>query len=219
MKRLWLIGGAVAASMALSACDMSLGDDGDRQSSLDDAGVVAAHTDCRGVFFRGDNWMNKSTDAGFTGGLWSEGAVSTAAVFEAGYDAINTSQKLPVTAAVKIEVEFDGANAVITQTIDGKKSFTINTASYPIKVSRVNALCVGLGGENELDISEITVQGEKCGGPYTAFKPSGWNAVGEFKSVLLLRGQKCAFYFKQPTQGGDTYKTWGLALWGRVVTP
>ena len=93
----------------------------------------AEYTLSKGTFVRGDTWLNPSvgTDsAGFSGVLWSAGNTSASFNYEEGYDAENTSWKLKSDDVVVLSITYDGTNVVITQTINGEKSFTVSSTSW-----------------------------------------------------------------------------------------
>lgn len=83
-----------------------------------------------GNFIRGDFWLNKSTDATFTTGLWGNGGASSNPVVEAGFTYQNVGQLLEPDAEVVVKVTYDGENIIVTQTIDGVLAQTINSANF-----------------------------------------------------------------------------------------
>lgn len=84
----------------------------------------------KGTFVRCDTWLNKSSDAGFTDGLWSAGGDGARFVYEDGFDYLNTASKLEVDDVVVLSITYDGTDVVITQTINGEKSFTVSSTSW-----------------------------------------------------------------------------------------
>lgn len=96
----------------------------------------AEYTLSKGTFVRGDTWLNPSVgtnSAGFSGVLWSAGDTSASFKYEEGYDAENTSWKLKSDDVVVLSITYDGTNVVITQTINGEKSFTVSSTSWSKK--------------------------------------------------------------------------------------
>ena len=84
----------------------------------------------KGTFVRADTWLNKSSDAGFKDALWSAGGVGAEFTYETGYDYKNTGMELDTSATVVLTITYDGTNVDITQTINGTKSFTVNSSSW-----------------------------------------------------------------------------------------
>jgi len=78
----------------------------------------------------------------------------------------------------------------------------------------VSSVYVGLGGENTLNITSVTLDGvAKSSLVDSSFLPSAWNATSEFKTVTLTAGQTVVYTFKQPAQSASAWVTWSLAFW------
>jgi hypothetical protein len=78
----------------------------------------------------------------------------------------------------------------------------------------VSTVYVGLGSENILDITSVKVDGVAQSSLVdSSFKPSAWNATGEFKKVTLKEGQSVIYTFTQPVQGEGAWNSWSLAFW------
>ena len=90
----------------------------------------ATYKTSNGTFVRADTWLNKSTEAGFTAGLWSAGGVTAGFTYSSGYDHQNTGKTLPTDKDVVMTISYDGTDVTITQTIDGTQSFTVSSTSW-----------------------------------------------------------------------------------------
>src|SRR5574344_1835332 len=83
----------------------------------------------------------------------------------------------------------------------------------PYVAPPVETINVGLGGENTLNVTKVTIDGvEQADKVKSALKPSGWNAISEFDTVKLGSGSTVEFTFKQPTKGVNAWETWALAI-------
>lgn len=83
-----------------------------------------------GNFFRGDNWLNASADAGFTSGKWSAGGAAANGAWSNGFDYNTCASQLPTDAVVVVRVEFDGEDVTITETVDGDLAYTTSSANW-----------------------------------------------------------------------------------------
>ena len=83
-----------------------------------------------GQFVRGDTWLNKSTDAGFTGGIWSAGDRGADFTYETGQDYLTTASKLPIDKDVVVTVSFDGTDIEIIETVGGAKVMSASSKNW-----------------------------------------------------------------------------------------
>ncbi|MCH5295766.1 MAG: hypothetical protein J1F14_07720 [Treponema sp.] len=83
-----------------------------------------------GQFVRADTWLNISTDAKFTGGIWSAGGTGADMDYENGYTAETAGKTLPTNKDVVVTVSFDGTNVTITETVDGEKAMSVSSTKW-----------------------------------------------------------------------------------------
>lgn len=84
----------------------------------------------KGQFIRGDNWLNKSADAGFSAGLWVAGASSANGSWSNGYTYETCAGKLPTDATVVVTVSYDGTNATIKETVNGDTAYETDSSKW-----------------------------------------------------------------------------------------
>ncbi|MBR4599237.1 MAG: hypothetical protein IKO39_04225, partial [Treponema sp.] len=84
----------------------------------------------KGQFIRGDNWLNKSADAGFSAGLWVAGASSANGSWSNGYTYETCAGKLPTDATVVVTVSYDGTNATIKETVNGETAYETDSSKW-----------------------------------------------------------------------------------------
>ena len=104
---------------------------------------------------------------------------------------------------------FDSSAAATGQTVT--VTYQGKTTAFTVDIG----IFVGLGGENTLDITSV-LDGttEKTAlEASSGFMPSVWNAISEYKTVLLKKGSSATYTFTQPTNGSEPYKTWDLAFY------
>ena len=84
----------------------------------------------------------------------------------------------------------------------------------------IETLHVGLGAENVLNVTKVTVNGEEYDDMvWDYFKPSSWNAVGEFLAETLEKGDEIEFTFNQLNPGQNPWNTWSIAVWADEDSP
>lgn len=84
----------------------------------------------KGQFIRGDNWLNSSTDAGFTGGLYVAGGSSANGSWENGYTYETCASKLATDAVVVVSVTYDGTVVKISETVNGDTAYTTDSSKW-----------------------------------------------------------------------------------------
>ena len=83
-----------------------------------------------GNFLRADNWLNTSTDAGYSSGYWCAGGSSANGSWSNGYSYDTQGSLLPTDATVVIKVAYDGTDVTITETVDGDLAYTTTSANW-----------------------------------------------------------------------------------------
>lgn len=88
----------------------------------------ATVAEAKGNFVRGDNWLNKSVDAGFKAGLWSEGEATAGGAYSNEYTYETAGKALTSSDTVVIKVEYTDSGVKITETINEKLAYTAEGA-------------------------------------------------------------------------------------------
>lgn len=88
----------------------------------------ATASEAKGNFVRGDNWLNKSVDAGFKAGLWSEGDATAGGAYSNEYTYETAGKALTSSDTVVIKVEYTDSGVKITETINEKLAYTAEGA-------------------------------------------------------------------------------------------
>lgn len=84
----------------------------------------ATASEAKGNFVRGDNWLNKSVDAGFKAGLWSEGEATAGGAYSNEYTYETAGKALTSSDTVVIKVEYIDSGVKITETVNGTLAYT-----------------------------------------------------------------------------------------------
>lgn len=85
-------------------------------------------SDAKGNFIRGDNWLNKSVDAGFKAGLWSEGGATADGTYSNEFTYETAGKALTASDTVVVKVEYTDAGVKISETVNGKLAYTAEGA-------------------------------------------------------------------------------------------
>lgn len=85
-------------------------------------------SDAKGNFIRGDNWLNKSVDAGFKAGLWSEGGATAGGTYSNEFTYETAGKALTASDTVVVKVEYTDTGVKIAETVNGKLAYTAKGA-------------------------------------------------------------------------------------------
>lgn len=88
----------------------------------------AVVSDAKGNFIRGDNWLNKSVDAGFKAGLWSEGDATAGGTYSNEFTYETAGKALTASDKVVVKVEYTDTGIKIAETVNGKLAYTAEGA-------------------------------------------------------------------------------------------
>lgn len=111
----------------------------------------ATASEAKGNFVRGDNWLNKSVDAGFKAGLWSEGGATAGGAYSNEYTSETAGKALTSSDTVVIKVEYTDSGVKITETINEKLAYTAEgafTSSTPAPTTDNSSQAENTGTNN-----------------------------------------------------------------------
>lgn len=169
----------------------------------------ATASEAKGNFVRGDNWLNKSVDAGFKAGLWSEGDATAGGAYSNEYTYETAGKALTSSDTVVIKVEYTDTGVKIAETVNGKLAYTVEGAF----TSSTTAPSTDNTSQSEKSIPTETdyVVG-------TEDNTTSWSAG---KNYTIAKGETQTVYFKNygkrtgvynPGEGVDGYGNWNNFL-------
>ena len=152
----------------------------------------AVVSDAKGNFIRGDNWLNKSVDAGFKAGLWSEGDVTAGGTYSNEFTYETAGKALTASDTVVVKVEYTDTGVKIAETVNGKLAYTAEGAF----TSSTTAPSTNTSqSENSIPTEKDYVVGtEDC--------KTSWNAG---KNYTIAKGATQTVYFKNYGSGENNW--------------
>lgn len=175
----------------------------------------ATISSANGTFLRGDNWLNKSTDAGFAAGLWSDGGVTAGGTYSNDFTYETAGKSLTSSNTVVVKVEYSGSTVTITETVDGKLAYTTTgtiSSSPDDNTTTDNTNTENKNDENKNDENDNsgtggssasgdneTVNWTKVEGTWTAAAgKSSWAAEGtiDLTAFDTSKGLSLSFYIQ-----------------------
>ena len=149
-------------------------------------------SDAKGNFIRGDNWLNKSVDAGFKAGLWSEGDVTAGGTYSNEFTYETAGKALTASDTVVVKVEYTDTGVKIAETVNGKLAYTAEGAF----TSSTTAPSTNTSqSENSIPTEKDYVVGtEDC--------KTSWNAG---KNYTIAKGATQTVYFKNYGSGENNW--------------
>lgn len=197
----------------------------------------ATASEAKGNFVRGDNWLNKSVDAGFKAGLWSEGDATAGGAYSNEYTYETAGKNLTSSDTVVIKVEYTDSGVKITETINEKLAYTAEgafTSSTPAPTTDNSSQGENTGnnnsGNNGNNNSGNTENNNNSGNSGTTIptqtdyvvgtedNTTSWSAG---KNYTIAKGETQTVYFKNygkrtgvynPGEGVDGYGNWNNFL-------
>ena len=197
----------------------------------------ATVAEAKGNFVRGDNWLNKSVDAGFKAGLWSEGDATAGGAYSNEYTYETAGKALTSSDTVVIKVEYTDSGVKITETINEKLAYTAEgafTSSTPAPTTDNSSQGENTGnnnsGNNGNNNSGNTENNNNSGNSGTTIptqtdyvvgtedNTTSWSAG---KNYTIAKGETQTVYFKNygkrtgvynPGEGVDGYGNWNNFL-------
>ncbi|MBR1714453.1 MAG: hypothetical protein IJ717_05865 [Treponema sp.] len=183
----------------------------------------ATISSANGTFLRGDDWLNKSTDAGFAAGLWSDGNVTAGGTYSNNFTVETAGKALTSSNTVVVKVEYSGSTVTITETVDGQLAYTTtgtissssassseddntntdNTTTDNTNTDNTNT--ENENGENESSIpteTDYVVGTEDC--------TTSWVAGSTY---TIASGATQTVYFKNYGSGAKNWNNFLLELW------
>lgn len=153
----------------------------------------ATASEAKGNFVRGDNWLNKSVDAGFKAGLWSEGDATAGGAYSNEYTYETAGKALTSSDTVVIKVEYTDTGVKIAETVNGKLAYTVEGAF----TSSTTAPSTDNTSQSEKSIpteTDYVVGTEDC--------KTSWNAG---KNYTIAKGEVQTVYFKNYGSGENNW--------------
>lgn len=197
----------------------------------------ATASEAKGNFVRGDNWLNKSVDAGFKAGLWSEGDATAGGAYSNEYTYETAGKALTSSDTVVIKVEYTDSGVKITENINEKLAYTaegVFTSSTPAPTTDNSSQGENTGnnnsGNNGNNNSGNTENNNNSGNSGTTIptqtdyvvgtedNTTSWSAG---KNYTIAKGETQTVYFKNygkrtgvynPGEGVDGYGNWNNFL-------
>ena len=166
-------------------------------------------SDAKGNFIRGDNWLNKSVDAGFKAGLWSEGNATAGGTYSNEFTYETAGKALAASDKVVVKVEYTDTGVKIAETVNGKLAYTAEGAF----TSSTTAPSTDNTSQTE---NSIPTQTDYVVG--TEDNTTSWSAG---KNYTIAKGETQTVYFKNygkrtgvynPGEGVDGYGNWNNFL-------
>ena len=197
----------------------------------------ATVAEAKGNFVRGDNWLNKSVDAGFKAGLWSEGDATAGGAYSNEYTYETAGKNLTSSDTVVVKVDYTDSGVKITETVNEKLAYTAEgafTSSTPAPTTDNSSQGENTGnnnsGNNGNNNSGNTENNNNSGNSGTTIptqtdyvvgtedNTTSWSAG---KNYTIAKGETQTVYFKNygkrtgvynPGEGVDGYGNWNNFL-------